>query len=46
MVMMILTEVLCFGQIKHGNFQSMGVMRSLSCILKTEGARGFYKYVT
>jgi hypothetical protein len=30
-------------QIKHGNFQSMGVCRSLSCIAKTEGLRGLYK---
>lgn len=30
-------------QIKHGNFQSMGVFRSLSCITRTEGFRGLYK---
>lgn len=30
-------------QMGHINFQSKGVVRSLSCILSTEGVRGFYK---
>jgi len=38
-----LERVKILFQIKHGNFQSMGVWRSLMCILKTEGPRGFYK---
>jgi solute carrier family 25 protein 16 len=38
-----LERVKILYQIKHGNFQSMGVWRSLMCILKTEGPRGFYK---
>eukprot|EP00249_Psilotum_nudum_P017851 c26522_g1_i1 orf=811-1350(-) len=30
-------------QTGYGNFQSIGVLRSLHCILKKEGFRGFYK---
>ena len=30
-------------QTRHKKFQSMGVVRSLSCILSTEGVRAFYK---
>lgn len=38
-----LERVKILYQIKHGNFQSMGLFRSLSCIAKSEGLRGLYK---
>lgn len=38
-----LERVKILYQIKHGNFQSIGVFRSLSSIAKTEGLRGLYR---